>query len=306
MFSRTEKITAFAVAYAIALGLWLLVNLGREYTLNLEVPLQVTELDDEYALVENPPEYAEVTILAEGWKLLNVYNNPPTVPINPSPEPLNLYEMVRDQMNIYPEVNVQQVEPSSLNLNIEERVAKRVPVNPDIDVTFRRQFNFKSQPTISPDSVTISGARSIVEELTELNTRKYEFDDLDDDLQAELELESPSELIQVERNTVDLFAEVTEFTEAEVRLMVRVRGKPENQEVRFSPSVVTVRYDVPLDEFARTQENIPYEAYVNYEDLEQDTTGSISPNITTTMDELNLRLRNYQPRSVSYYKVVQD
>lgn len=305
-FPRTEKITAFIVAFAIALGLWLLVNLGREYTLTVQIPLNIASLDEEYALVEELPEYVEATILAEGWKLLNVYNNPPAVPVNPSPEPLNVYELVQEQMNIYPEVNIQQVEPSTLNLNIEERVSRRLPVKPNIEVNFRRQYNFKSEPVVNPDSVTVSGARSLVDGLSGVNTKSYEFNELDSDIEAELELESPSGLIQMGRRTVDFIAEVAEFTEAEVRLLIRVRGIPENEEVRFSPSVITVRYDVPIDQFAQTQESMPYEAYVDYEELERDTTGSVTPTITTTMDELNLRLRSYQPRSVSYYKVVEN
>ena len=306
VYPKSEKITVFLVAFGIAIGLWLLVNLGREYSLTVEVPLHITDPEDDYALVEQPPGTAKVTVFGEGWNLLNIYNNPPSATISPASEHIDLLEIIQDQMAAHPELSVQKVEPASLLLPVEERITRKVPVHPEVNVSFRRQYNFKGSPTINPDSVTISGARSLVEDIDELTTRSYEFSDVDENLNVELELKSPSELLQLDRERVNYHAEVSEFTEAEVRLLVRVRNQPEGEEVRFTPSVITVRYDVPLDQFGLAQEQIPYEAYVYYEDIEEDTTGVISPVISSTMENLDLRLRSFQPRRVSYYIIIDE
>lgn len=305
-YPKSEKITVFLIAFGIALGLWLLVNLGREYTLTVEIPLQISEPEEDYALVEQPPKTATVTILGEGWNLLNVYNNPPSATIRPESDYIDLLEVIQDQMTAHPDLSVQKVEPASLMLTVEERVTRTVPIQPEVNISFRRQFNFKGSPSINPDSVTISGARSLVENIDELTTRSYEFSEVDENLDLELELKPPSDLLQLDRTKIKYYAEVAEYTEAEVRLLVRVRNKPEGEEVRFTPSVITVRYDVPLEQFALAQEQIPYEAYVYYDDIEEDTTGVVSPVISATMEDLDLRLRSYQPRRVSYYIIVDE
>src|SRR6056297_3009595 len=70
-----ERIVVFFVALVLALSFWLMVNLSREYNLNVELPIQLGAVPTEKALVEELPEKATVSVTGEGWKLINLYNN---------------------------------------------------------------------------------------------------------------------------------------------------------------------------------------------------------------------------------------
>lgn len=305
-FPRIEKIVVFIVAYIIAVSLWLLVNLGRDYTLNVRIPIQVADMTETTALAEEPPPFATVSIFGEGWKLLNIYNNPPTVLVSAENPVANLTEIVQDNLGSQQDIIIQKVQPGLLNLNMEERISKKVPVIPRVTTEFRRQFDFVGTPRVIPDSVVISGARSRIQNITEWRTRPMELTDVKENLLVELELERGPNIIELNTRRVQFQANVSEFTEGEIRVFIRTENLPENREVRFSPSVITIKYDVPLEEYAAAQEIVPYRAFVPYEDIRADTTGFISPIIAPTTDELNLKLRSYQPRRVSYFKVIRD
>lgn len=305
-FSRTEKVIAFFISLVIALGLWLLVNLGQQYSMTINLPLNISEVDDEYALVEEPPEYIEVNLFGEGWNLLNIYNNPPSIAINPDSEELNMTEIVRVRMNRFQEVSVQNVQPSNLEIKVEERASRTVPVTPDVEYSFRRQFDFVTGPVVTPDSITFHGAQSLVNEYSELTTERYEFTDIRSDIDEELEIKNPNELLLLEQSTVRLEAGVDEFTEEQVSVPVVVNGMPANRSVRFSPSNITVTFRVPLKQYDQIRESTPFEAYVEYNEIQDDTTGSLTPEIRQADEDLNLQVRNHQPRRVSYYQMVND
>lgn len=305
-FPRSEKAVVFIVAYFIAISLWLLVNLGREYTLTVELPIRVAAVSDELALAEEPPAYTNVSIFGEGWKLLNIYNNPPEIMVNSDNPITNLTELVQENLTVYQDITVQKVQPGLLNLNLEEKVTRKIPVNPRISLEFRRQHDFVGDPEITPDSVEIIGARSRLSDITEWPTKRVDLTDIKENIDMTLELEEAPGIISLNTNQVRYRADVSEYTEGEIRIYVRSVNLPPNREVRFSPSVISIKYDVPLEEFSAAQDIVPYEAYVNYADIESDTTGFVSPTISQTTDDLNLKLRSFQPRRVSYYNVIQD
>ena len=306
VFPRTEKVVVFIVSIVIALGLWLLVNLGQQFSITINMPLSISEVDDEYALVEEPPEYIEVNISGEGWNLLNIYSNPPHLTINPDSEQIDIMELVEARMNMFQDISVQDVQPSNLEIQLEELTSRNVPVNPDVEYSFRRQCDFISEPVITPDSVTIYGAQSLVDSYSELTTERYEFTDIREDIDKELEIKKPDELLSLEQHTARLEAGVDEFTEEQVSIPVEVTGIPANRSVRFSPPDITVTFRVPLKEYEQIRESNPFEAHVDYNDIEDDTTGSVAPEITQAVEGPNLQLRNHQPRRVSYYLVVND
>lgn len=304
VFSNRERVLVFGISYVIAFGLWLMVNLDRDFNLTLDLPLTTGLIADDMALVSPIPETVSVSINGEGWKVLSMYNSPPEVAVNLGSGSVNLFEQVRDLMLSYPDISVTKVQPSLLNVNLEPRLTKRVPVDAKLDVNFRNQFNFVGPVTITPDSVTISGAESRLQNIDSWPTEVITREGLRESLDLMVKLESPANVMDINRSEVRLVARVSEFTEGEVRIPVRTQGLPRGRQVTFSPIAINVRYDVPIDEYVDAQDIVPYVAFVQYSEITSDTTGLITPTIELTTDRLNLRIRSAQPRTVSYYIVI--
>lgn len=306
--SQKGKIIVFVVAFILALCLWLMVNLSRDYTLNVNLPIVLGNMPADQALTEELPSHATVSISGEGWQLINIYNNPPQVFVDVTQNEINLYDQVQKQMNANPELSVQKVQPLFLNLDMENKITKRIPVVSNVEVDFEEQYDFAGEPFLEPDSITISGAVSIIGDIEQWETSPVQFEDVDSDISTTIGLRQPQPLYSISPLEVTYNAKVAQYTEGEARVPIEARNMPSGRSVTFSPSVLTIRYNVPVDQYSEVQElSEPFSAYVTYRQINEDTTGFVVPNIENSAPaEYNLEVRSYQPTSVSYFMVLNN
>jgi hypothetical protein len=88
---RSERVIVFIFAFMIALTMWLLVNLGREYNLTMNLPILHAEAPEGQAFITEIPRTANTTVSGEGWKLITIYNNPPSVVVPTEEETINIF-----------------------------------------------------------------------------------------------------------------------------------------------------------------------------------------------------------------------
>ena len=305
-FFGRERVIVFSISFLIAMGFWFMVNLSREFSITVEVPVELVNLPENLALSSEVPEHVSVNVTGEGWNLLPVYTNPPSISIAADSRQINMNEQVRNQMGAFSNLNILQVEPNSVTVETEEKGSKRVPIDSQVEFEFRPQFGLLQSPTFEPDSVTITAARSILEDIEAWETEEITYDDINRSFEEVITLESPGSNISVDPSTVTLRVDVSEYTEAEVRIPIRTRNLPAGKAVTYNPSSVTVRFDVPLELYADVQGTRPFSVYVNYADLERDTTGYITPQVEKIADDFNVRLRSIQPTRVSYFNIIPD
>ena len=306
--SRKAKIVVFVIAFILALCLWLMVNLSRDYNLNVDLPIVLGNMPADQALTEELPEHATVSISGEGWQLINVYNNPPQVYVDVTENEINLYEQVQKQVSANPDLTVQKVQPLFLNLDMENKITKKIPVASNINVEFDEQFDFVGKPVMEPDSVSISGAASVIRNIESWETVAKEFEDVENNISTAVPLKEKGALFNITPTEITFTAEVAQYTEGEARVYVEAQNMPAGRSVSFSPSIITIRYDVPVDQYTQVQNmSNPFYAYVSYEQIRNDTTGFVVPNIEKSVpSDYNLKVRSFQPSRVSYFMVLNN
>lgn len=314
LFTPTEKETVylhkgeiliiFLIGCFIALTLWMLVNLGKEYNVTVELPVTVTGHTDEMMFSEPPPESVSVVVSGEGWNLISIYRSPPEVVIPHEEGVVNLSDFIQDYLANYPDLSIQKVEPSFISVELEPRATKRVPVSPNVDIRLKSRYEQIGDITVNPDSVTVTGPSSVIDTLQQWPTELLRKENVQENVDEHVPLLKSDQVITRDTSEVRIFAEITEFTEGEIRIYVRAIDTPEDVEMRFNPSVITVRYDVPIEYFSDVQDIVPYEAVVPYEEILRDTTGFVRPEVRPVTDEYDLRLRSYQPRRVSWFRII--
>ncbi|MDZ7807596.1 MAG: hypothetical protein U5K71_10820 [Gracilimonas sp.] len=99
-------------------------------------------------------------------------------------------------------------------------------------------------------------------------------------------------------------ADISEFTEGEATVYINTRGLPRGQNVTYNPASVSITYDVPIEQFAEVAELQPYEAYVTYSEILEDSTGYVTPDIDLIEPGYELRIRNFKPKAVAYFTVI--
>ncbi|MCG2591040.1 hypothetical protein [Rhodohalobacter sulfatireducens] len=301
-----EKIIAFSIAFFISVCLWFIVNLSRDFTVTIQVPIQVASIPEDEIVSSEVPENATVNVSGEGWNIISVYNNPPRVLLTAQTEQINLSEQMRNQIGAFSDLNIIQVQPTTVTIRTEEKATKRVPIVSNVQLNLRERFGLLNEPVMTPDSVTVSGTYTAIDTVTEWRTESIELDNLNSDIQRDIALEEPGQGLFIDLETVNYQAQVAEFTEAEVRVPIRTVNLPAGRAVTYNPSSITVRFDVPIDQYSQIRDMRPFQAYVDYSAIEEDDSGRVQPEIEVVNTDFNIRLRSFQPQRVSYFRIVPE
>jgi len=301
-----ERLVVFIVSFILALCLWLMVNLSRDYNLNVELPIKLGSVPENKALVTKLPKTATVSVMGEGWKLINLYNNPPRINVDVSDTQVNLFDQVQQQMNAMPDISVQKVQPLILNLKLEDRVSKRVPIRSRVHIAFDDQYGMVGGHNLQPDSITVSGATSLIKNIRDWPTDSVTIEDVSSNISQVVKLKDPGEVIDLSRNEVMFNAKVEQFTEGEIKVNIETQNLPKGRSVSYSPSTVNVKFNIPIDEYTNLKNTNPFKAFVNYSQIQRDSTGFVAPQIQQVADttEYHINIRSFQPNRVAYFIVL--
>lgn len=127
-----------------------------------------------------------------------------------------------------------------------------------------------------------------------------------EDVDQLVSVSSTDPLLEVDVDEIRFSANVSEFTEGEVSVYIRTRGLPRGSIINYNPSIVTIRFDVPIEQYAEVQRQRPYEVYVPYQEILEDSTGFVTPDIELVATQYNIKLRSFQPKAVAYFSVLDD
>lgn len=304
---RRERITVFIIAYIMALSMWFIVNLNGDYRITINVPVEAGDVPPDMALVDGLPEFLQVEVSGDGWKLVNLYSNPPEIPIDVIEGEVNLFDQVRQRFTVEQDVSVIKVQPLLINIGLEPRISKKIPIELVTELDFEDRYGLVTTPRFEPDSITITGAQSHVDEIDSwLIPDTLTLANIRDDISEDVEIISIDPLISYDLEEIIFQADVSEFTEGEVSVYIRTRDIPRGSIINYNPSTVTIRFDIPIEQYAEVQNQRPYEVYVPFQEILEDSTGFVTPDIELVATEYEIKLRSFQPKAVAYFSVLDE
>lgn len=304
-FLRREKVIVFIGAYIMAVALWFIVNLSGSYSIDVNLPVEPGNVPEDMALTEELPKFVEAGVSGDGWQLLSLYNDPPTVVINIENEEVNLFDQVRQRLSYLQDVDISKVQPLMIRLDMEAKVSKKIPVVLNTDIEFQNRFGMIGEPVISPDSITITGASSRISDINEWVVEDtLRLREVRNDISTTIPLREGTGVISLSESEISFEADISEFTEGETTVYIRTRGLPRGQNVTYNPASLTITYDVPIEQYADVEKVQPYEAYVPYSEIVEDSTGYVTPDVELVEKSYELRLRNFKPKAVAYFTVI--
>lgn len=301
---ETER-KGFVISLCIlaASVLWFAFSMQETYTQVIDFPTEIRDLPGDKALVNLPPSTIRAQVEGEGVQVLRLFYNTPTVPISATPGDIDLLLVVAEAAG---NVSLQSVTPRLTSIVLEDRVYKKVPIVPELDVQLAPGFWLLGEVRTSPDSVTISGAASIMESITSWKTQRRKLGVLSDSLAATIALsDSLQGLVDLEFPDVFVTANVQEFTEASREIPVRALGLSEGKDVTFSPSSVTVTYLVPLTQYDASIRAEDFYAFVPYSETIRDENGLVYPMLHLPVG-LHIRESKLSPSGIRYYDIQND
>jgi hypothetical protein len=278
-----KKIPIIAVAIIFSIILWGTISLSEEYYSNIEIPLKIIDFPNGYALSSEIPERMTIKVKGAGWKLfsLNVgqdvsYNvsiNRDSGYIN-----VNLLDYLTDNRWVISELEVIDLSPGSLSFSVERRTEKKIPLVANLNLDFKAGYGLATDIIMSPDSVLVNGPLSVINSLTELQTKEIVLSSLDKKTVENIgfiDLPGTNYGTDFVAVTFDIQRIVDkQFDE----INVEVLDVPPDRDVVLLPNKVSFGVRGGIDILGKLDKD-QFEAFVFYRHVVLDTLGNVTPQV---------------------------
>ncbi len=300
---RRGLVISMCIVFSVLL--WFFSSMSESYTKSIDVSTQVENLSADEAFVKLPPEKVRVMVKGDGLQLLRLYYNPPVIVIDANEVQVSVQDVV--ERRLPQNISVERTLPAFLNLQKEERASKKVPILARAEISWPPTHDVLQDISVFPDSVEISGAPSVIDEIKDWPTVFFEDEEVKDSLDVSVLLADTLQgLVTLSLSETRLSAVTTQFTEGTRELDVHLKDIPSMQEtLTLDPPIIEVKYRVPLDQYQMAQEASDFLASVSYDALRIDTTGYITPELVLPHG-IWLRDVVRSPARLRYYDVLLD
>ncbi len=295
---------AITTSVLISVVLWFTLSMRETYTVQVELPTEIVNLADDMALLEQPPASVQVQVQGGGIDLFGLKLKKPNAQIDAAQDEIVLDDLV---LNLPKGVVFESVSPRVFNLRKERRIARKIPIQLRARIEAAGTEELLHPPVLDPDSIVVSGARSIVNNLAYWPTTFIRRTGLKDSVVVRVPLSDTLDgLVNKSHLATTLTAVARPFTEGTRQIRVLVSGVPSNQHVvSLEPSTVRVTYRVPLSQYDEVQQADDFFATVPYEEIRADTTGRVTPHLDYP-PHLILRKVEVWPATLRYYERLVD
>ena len=283
MNRRNIHIVAAAILFGILV--WLSVAMRDEYQVSVEAPLSIEDVPQDWAIKTPIPSTVQLRFRADGWRLAGLLLGPEIQLIfsYSSLESGNTAITsgdVADKIGLRTGIQLIAVKPDSIRVAIDPIAMKRVAVEPDYLIAFRDGYGQVGNATVEPESVTISGAASIVEHILSWPTIQTTFDDVRVPVERDIPLESSSMYnLTFSTSAVRMKIDVQPIAEKVFSgLPVRVLSVPPTHEVILIPPKVEIVVRGGIEQLSQLTLS-QFHVWIDYESIRTETTRTIETHV---------------------------
>lgn len=291
MKSNTNISKVFIGFVVISAIIWLFINLIKVYTTKLTYAVSFKGLSQDKVLKDDKPNDIDLLVSATGFKLLiaNFSYRKLEVELGRlQKKNKQTYYLItnKQQANVQEQlpsgVTLKKIVKDTLYFNVDVLASKKVPLVTNIDVMYQVGYDAVDKPVISPDSVTISGAESLINDINKLQLEKLTLQNVSDNVQQELNVVLPhkEDKLKVSEKVANVTINVDKFTEGEASTSITINNLPNKKELTIFPKKVTVFFKVGLKNYHKiTPES--FEVVCDYEQTKNNGINYLIPKIVT-------------------------
>lgn len=264
--------------------IWAYVNLNLTYSYELSVPLSVKSAKSQ-GVSNEIPEKVDLVLKGKGWSLIKIILSKNLVyyldlTAFKKDTKVDLMQNTTEALNLPGDVFVQSISPSLIDVSFDNIITKMVKVKNNTSVITKEGFTVIGSVRLSPDSVKISGASSLLSKVKFVQTENIVFKDVSSNISREVKLiDTIGQQVKIEPTVinvsylVELSAEKT-FEDVDVN----VYGVPIDKDVLIIPPKITISLRGGVEELSKlTTKDL--KIGINYKQIEADEQGEVEPTI---------------------------
>ncbi|MCF8302095.1 MAG: YbbR-like domain-containing protein [Bacteroidales bacterium] len=308
------QLSVFLVCLFIAVGIWLIIKLSKEYTEPLKFPIAYSNIPENRILTGSIDSTLRIKLRATGFQLLSYmwFENGDTVRVDLSQLNLlekdehfegyftkfKLNEMVSNNLQIPPK-QIASIKPDTLLFKLHKTQTRIVPVRLDLDLSFANQYFLYDSLEPNPKTVTITGIGEDVEKVEHIFTQKKKIKNIRHDRTVQVDLKIPEAKKRLKLNpekvTVDINVET--YTESTIRVPILHINEDTNFRIKTFPQEVEVTFLVALKDYRDIESSmfsLGVDAQMGY------MTNTKQLKVKVIDKPGNVRITNIKPGKVEY------
>ena len=222
LFGTTNKANwkVVALCFFTATTFWFFNALNKSnYTTRLDYPLSFNFNDSSTIIVDKLPEKVTLDVSGGGWNLFRRFlgfdANPLEVDLeNPTQTKYIMASALEPEIaRQMSDLTLNYVVTDTLSINIEPLESRKLNVYVDTgDIDLRNSYQIVSDITIDPDTVWVTGPRSLVRALTDTARVNIPETNIDEDFDEQMPIVNlGSDLIDLQTAAVNVRFSVVEF-----------------------------------------------------------------------------------------------
>ncbi|HEX9655092.1 MAG TPA: CdaR family protein [bacterium] len=235
------------VALVFAIFIWFFVVTESSYEYVVEMPILTTNIQDGKVILNKFPAIAKVKIKGSGKGLIALGLGGDTS------VRLDLSDVEKSRTFVLGPKNVfiarplgivadEVITPDSITLVLDDKLTKRLPVQAKMRPLTSPGYTIVGGVQLAPDSVDVTGPKSLVAPMDRVFTQEQELSDLKMDVRKIIPLAPPaSDKIELSASQVEMYINVQKLLEITVHgVQIEVRNAPANLVVSVIPSTLDV------------------------------------------------------------------
>ncbi|MFA6979467.1 MAG: hypothetical protein WC209_09105 [Ignavibacteriaceae bacterium] len=296
-----KKLPIIIASFLFAVIIWISVLLGNSFIYRIEVPLRISLNDNDVAVKSSLPSTIVLNLNAQGWKLLSILF---TKDISYRCMMLTKENVFRYQLAnsasenqwLNSEVKVVDVSPAFVQIELDKKISKVVKVIPVAHLDYKKGFGLARQLNVFPDSVTIIGARSLLNHINEISTNDLSLKKISNQF-IELVGINVTPGIESSPSFVKVYGDVQKIVDREMdNIPIEIKNIPSDKTILLLPDKISLSVRGGINFLGRITKN-DFKVYIDYHDIISDTLGSVSP---TVIPPKYVRLIYLDPERIKY------
>lgn len=255
---------AFGIFLGISSFFWLLNALGKIYTLTVPYTVEYQNIPKNFAAVESHQQQIMIDQTASGYSFLKYYLFDTYFV-----KPIDVSEYVTDTTQKSHKIKISTLEflsknhselfeinsvnPHEITNTISKIVQKKVPVRVNLDINCKDNYGFVSPHLLEPDSITLKGAKIILDTIRYVYTELLERDDLNSSFSTSLHI-IPIPGVKFEKSYIKFSSVVDKKLFHIIEVPINMSLVPEKEQRRISESFVIVSYAVFSSDYDKSMD----------------------------------------------------
>ncbi len=281
---RKRNIHIIMVTTLFAILVWFSVSMSERYQVHVSAPLVIQSLPPGKAISSKLPREVKLTFNDNGWRLAKLTagsNIKWIIDLNTMPTYRSVLTLRDFSEQIGSRLGIQPISmtPESLYIRLDELTSKHVAVEAHYITMFRDGYGQVGPAIVEPESVVVSGARSILEHMNRWPTARQQFEQIRQPIDVVVPLNDSIATLSFTPDRVQLRINVQQFAEKQFAgIPVELASVPLNREIILSSSKVDLFLRGGIEQLARVKQT-SIRVIVDYRAVLEDTSGSIEPEV---------------------------